>query len=144
MIDFNLGCYEMYNQVPTGMSPETVSWNQKLTDDGDKDKNNMDEDNSSLNRAGVEILLAHVLPPTDKTVQTSSRHIKPIESNGTMDFFVSNHEAHNILRPETIESIYILYQITGKPIYREMGWKMFQSLEKWCKVESGGYTSLVN
>lgn len=46
------------------------------------------------------------------------------------------------LRPETVESMMILWRITKKPIYREMGWKVFQSLEKHCKIASGGYSGL--
>ncbi|KAI9274433.1 glycoside hydrolase [Phascolomyces articulosus] len=47
------------------------------------------------------------------------------------------------LRPETIESIYILYRITGDPKYQEYGWEIFQSLEKYCKTEAA-YSSIFN
>jgi mannosyl-oligosaccharide alpha-1,2-mannosidase len=32
--------------------------------------------------------------------------------------------------PEAIESIFILYRITGDPSLQESGWKMFQAIEK--------------
>jgi mannosyl-oligosaccharide alpha-1,2-mannosidase len=48
--------------------------------------------------------------------------------------------AYYLLRPETVESFYILYTITGDPIYREWGWEIFQSIEKYCKTEIA-YTS---
>jgi mannosyl-oligosaccharide alpha-1,2-mannosidase len=41
------------------------------------------------------------------------------------------------LRPETIESLFILYRITGKQNYREMAWDIFQSIEKHCQNENG-------
>lgn len=47
-----------------------------------------------------------------------------------------------ILRPETIESIFILYRVTGDPMYREWGWEMFEAIEKHCKVPGGGYSGL--
>lgn len=46
-----------------------------------------------------------------------------------------------ILRPEVIESLYYLNKLTGDPIYREWGWEIFQSLEKYCKSRYG-YASL--
>lgn len=39
-----------------------------------------------------------------------------------------------LLRPETVESIYILYRITGDPKYQEYGWDIFQAIEKYCKT----------
>ena len=42
-----------------------------------------------------------------------------------------------MLRPEVVESLYVLHQLTGHPIYREWGWKMFQSIERYCKLPYG-------
>jgi len=42
-----------------------------------------------------------------------------------------------ILRPELIESLFYLYRVTDKPIYRERAWLIFRSLEQYCKVPSG-------
>mmetsp|Transcript_24169 Transcript_24169/g.52223 ORF Transcript_24169/g.52223 Transcript_24169/m.52223 type:complete len:770 (-) Transcript_24169:483-2792(-) len=46
-----------------------------------------------------------------------------------------------ILRPETVEAFYYLNKLTGDPIYREWGWEVFQSIEKYCKTKYG-YGSL--
>ena len=35
-----------------------------------------------------------------------------------------------ILRPEAIESVFIMYRITGDNKWREKGWQMFQSIQK--------------
>ncbi|GBG67510.1 hypothetical protein CBR_g643 [Chara braunii] len=51
------------------------------------------------------------------------------------DFMVGT--PYNILRPETVESLMILYRVTKKPIYRDWGWNIFQSFEKKCKAEVG-------
>ena len=45
--------------------------------------------------------------------------------------------AQNLLRPETVESLMILYRATGNNKYREWGWEIFQAFEKHCKVEAG-------
>ncbi|KKY16986.1 putative glycosyl hydrolase family 47 protein [Phaeomoniella chlamydospora] len=39
-----------------------------------------------------------------------------------------------ILRPEAIESIFILYRITGDPALRETAWKMFETIDKHTKT----------
>ena len=46
--------------------------------------------------------------------------------------------------PETIESLLIAYRLTGDDRYREHGWKIFQSIEKYCRLESGGYVSILD
>ncbi|EFC49077.1 predicted protein [Naegleria gruberi] len=49
-----------------------------------------------------------------------------------------------LLRPETVESIFIMYRVTGDEKYREWGWKIFQAIESKCKIASGGYSGLRN
>ncbi|TMW63372.1 hypothetical protein Poli38472_002313 [Pythium oligandrum] len=44
---------------------------------------------------------------------------------------------HYELRPETVESLYVLYQVTGDRIYQEWGWNIFSSIEKHCRVSYG-------
>ncbi|KAL1924216.1 uncharacterized protein VTP21DRAFT_7251 [Calcarisporiella thermophila] len=41
-----------------------------------------------------------------------------------------------ILRPETIESLFYFYRLTGNPKYQDMGWQIFNSIEKYCKTSS--------
>ena len=35
-------------------------------------------------------------------------------------------DAHNLLRPETVESLWYMYHLTGNKTYQEWGWKIFQ------------------
>jgi len=35
-----------------------------------------------------------------------------------------------MLSPETAESLFVLHQVTGNPIYREWGWQIYQAIEK--------------
>ncbi|BGP30573.1 mannosyl-oligosaccharide alpha-1,2-mannosidase [Rhodotorula toruloides] len=51
-------------------------------------------------------------------------------------------DARNILRPETAESLFVAYRVTGDPIYRSWGWTIFQAFEKHCKLPAGGYASI--
>ncbi|KAI0640197.1 glycoside hydrolase [Trametes polyzona] len=54
------------------------------------------------------------------------------------------YDARYILRPETIESLFIAYRLTGDQRYRDYGWQIFQAIEKHCKIETGGYASILN
>ena len=47
------------------------------------------------------------------------------------------------LRPEIVETFFILNQLTGDPVYREWGWEIFMSIEKFCKTKYG-YGSYAN
>ncbi|KAG9065264.1 hypothetical protein KI688_002587 [Linnemannia hyalina] len=47
------------------------------------------------------------------------------------------------LRPETVESLFILYRITGEGKYQEYAWEIVQSIEKQCRTKDG-YSGLVN
>ncbi|KAG0186223.1 maturation of Asn-linked oligosaccharides protein, partial [Apophysomyces sp. BC1034] len=47
------------------------------------------------------------------------------------------------LRPETAESLFYFYRLTGNSTYQDMAWNMFQAIEKYCKTPSG-YTSVSN
>lgn len=54
------------------------------------------------------------------------------------------YDARYILRPETVESIFLAYRLTGKSRYRKLGWQIFQSIQKHCRLEGGGYASILN
>jgi mannosyl-oligosaccharide alpha-1,2-mannosidase len=47
------------------------------------------------------------------------------------------------LRPEHVESLFVLYRKTGDPIYQDMAWDIFESIERHCKT-TFGYQGLAN
>ncbi|KAF8907715.1 glycoside hydrolase family 47 protein [Gymnopilus junonius] len=55
-----------------------------------------------------------------------------------------SYDSRYILRPETIESLFIAYRLTGNQKYRDHGWKIFQAIEKFCRADTGGYISILN
>jgi len=65
------------------------------------------------------------------------------DPESTKDFFVKPNDAHYLLRPETVESLWYLYYFSGNKTYQDWGWKIFQGIETYCKV-SGGYTTISN
>lgn len=52
-------------------------------------------------------------------------------------------DAHNLERPETVESLFYLYRITGDKKYQDWGWKIFQSFQKYTRLPEG-YSSIGN
>jgi len=64
-------------------------------------------------------------------------------SSSSSDFYVKPNDAHYLLRPETIESLWYLYYVTGNKTYQDWGWNIFQGIEKYTKVKHG-YTTISN
>jgi endoplasmic reticulum Man9GlcNAc2 1,2-alpha-mannosidase len=61
------------------------------------------------------------------------------------DFTVKPSDRHNLQRPETVESLFYMWRITGEQKYRDWGWEMFKSFMNYTAVEhGGGFTSLSN
>ncbi|KAI9285624.1 glycoside hydrolase [Umbelopsis sp. AD052] len=58
-------------------------------------------------------------------------------------FYFSPREASYDLRPETVESLFYFYRITGDKSYQDKAWKIFQAIEKYCRTPVG-YSSLIN
>ena len=61
---------------------------------------------------------------------------------GISELYVHSNDRHNLLRPEYIESLFYLYHTTKKEVYREQGRQIFDAFIKYCRVESGGYTTI--
>ena len=70
-----------------------------------------------------------------------------LEADPSQDIIVKSRDAHNLQRPETVESLFVMWRITGDVTYREWGWKIFKAFLKHTAVgEDGkdGFTSLDN
>uniref|UniRef100_A0A673IXD6 alpha-1,2-Mannosidase n=1 Tax=Sinocyclocheilus rhinocerous TaxID=307959 RepID=A0A673IXD6_9TELE len=67
-----------------------------------------------------------------------------LQSNNGRDIDVKPADRHNLLRPETIESLFYMYRFTKDSKYRDWGWDILQSFNKYTRVPSGGYTSISN
>jgi hypothetical protein len=61
------------------------------------------------------------------------------------DMMVKPSDAHNLQRPETVESLFMMWRVTGDERYREWGWEMFESFIKHTRgPEDTGFTSISN
>ncbi|KAM5439196.1 putative mannosyl-oligosaccharide 1,2-alpha-mannosidase [Microsporum canis] len=114
------GCIWAYKSMPTGVMPETYravtcmdehagcSWNIR-------EWLNSDEDNQQ---------------PIDELKQRA-------KEKGIYPGFrlISDPTYH--LRPEAIESVFILYRITGDTALQDKGWEMFTAIDKISKTKIG-------
>jgi len=63
-------------------------------------------------------------------------------NQGNNEIHAKQSDAFDILRPETVESLFYLYRITGDTTYQDWGWEIAQAIDEYAKVPSGGYSSL--
>ncbi|KAJ7156812.1 glycoside hydrolase [Mycena crocata] len=66
---------------------------------------------------------------------------KPVSSAASRDYRAD--KTTYLLRPESVESFYILWRTTGAEIWRERGWAVFEAIEKHARMDKG-YASIVN
>lgn len=71
----------------------------------------------------------------------TSAEISPPNSK-TRDYRANN--SGYFLRPETVESFYILWRATGDIIWRERGWKVFEALLESAQTANGAFASIKN
>ena len=57
---------------------------------------------------------------------------------------MSKVTGYNILRPEVVESIFMLYRTTNDTLYRDMGWSIFQAFETYSKVSPTPLSSILS
>ncbi|KAF8990982.1 glycoside hydrolase, partial [Cyathus striatus] len=45
--------------------------------------------------------------------------------------------------PETVELLFFAYRLTGDKKYCEQGWRIFQAINKYCKLPEGGCATIL-
>lgn len=58
-----------------------------------------------------------------------------LERESKTGYSVSN--AKFSLRPEMVESLFLLWRLTHEQKYRDRGWAVLASLQKHCRTDSG-------
>ena len=51
-------------------------------------------------------------------------------------------DGHSLLRPEYVESLFILWRVTGEQRWRDWGWDAAVAIQKHARVDGGGYASV--
>ncbi|CAI4216685.1 unnamed protein product [Parascedosporium putredinis] len=110
-------CWATYKYMATGLAAEITHFN--------------------VNKPPLSEGAAHPTPP-------STLDGADLDAPWRADFIVKPADAHNLQRPETVESLVYMWRITKDVKYREWGWEMFMSFMDHTAVEDGGFSSLTN
>ena len=51
-------------------------------------------------------------------------------------------DGHSLLRPEYVESLFVLWRVTGEQKWRDWGWDVAMAIQKHARVPKGGYASV--
>lgn len=108
-------CWGMYKVNPTGLAPEIAHF--------------------------------HIHDPplleTDHLVAPLDHLSDDPDAAWRSDYIIKPNDRHNLQRPETVESLFYMWRITGDETYRVWGWEMFKSFVEHTDIGSGGgFTSL--
>ncbi|RLW00351.1 hypothetical protein DV515_00008990 [Chloebia gouldiae] len=71
-------------------------------------------------------------------------HFNLHAQKGHKDIEIKPADRHNLLRPETVESLFYMYRFTGDKKYQDWGWEILQNFNRYTRVPTGGYTSINN
>jgi mannosyl-oligosaccharide alpha-1,2-mannosidase len=105
------GCVWAYNNSVTGIMPETFTAVPCITDDG-----------GQCEWDGLKWQAeTHPLQQTCVTSNCNSNHPFP-------PGFLAVKDASYKLRPEAIESVFIMWRLSGDEKWRDIGWTMFESI----------------
>lgn len=111
-------CWAMYAVTATGLSPEIV-WFES------------EQANLRPRPSGR---------PSPSLFKSRSTNDK---SSWGKDYIIKPLDAHNLQRPETVESLFLMYRVTNDPIYRKWGYEIFKALQAHTLVSDWqGHTSL--
>ncbi|CCM04172.1 uncharacterized protein FIBRA_06334 [Fibroporia radiculosa] len=118
-------CWMTYADQPSGLGPDEVNMVPMPKSDENP-------------RGGLWVDHLERWERTRSPVPPGLERVPPL-LQGERDY--SMRKPGYFLRPEAVESMYLLWRITGDEAWRERGWAVFQALERETKTSSG-YASL--
>lgn len=143
-------CVHMYRTSKTGLSPEKwtfhegKAWNPKTYE---PDNYWSTEKNKVANQKELDEAVSGLGNSIGKQVSalfdhwSSSFNAKEQTDSRLKGIFVS--DGSYLLRPETVESLFVLYRITGDRKYQDYGWDIWLAIEEYCKTPSA-YSAVRN
>lgn len=122
-------CWTLYADSPTGLSPdEVIISTGSASDDGSQWDGLWATHLAQWEQSG-----ARGDPPglrvAEPVLDANQREYQPTK-------------AAYLLRPETVESLYLLWRTTGDVVWRERGWAIFAALLNETRVEDSGFASI--
>jgi mannosyl-oligosaccharide alpha-1,2-mannosidase len=115
------GCIWAYDNSPNGIMPELFTvmpcpsnydcaWDEKIWH--------------------KSLFAANPSAKINTDAERAARAKEIIATRRVSPGFTGIDDRRYILRPEAIESVFIMYRITGKQMYADAAWRMFQAVEK--------------
>ncbi len=121
------GCVWAYNAMPSGLMPETfhlIACQVGTNEPSTPEKCVWTED-----KWYEAVAKKHTASTDNAHLSAVEWGRKIVERGGLYAGFTDHGDNRYILRPEAIESIFIMYRITGLQKYQDIAWKMFQSID---------------
>ncbi|KAK2624587.1 hypothetical protein QTJ16_005780 [Diplocarpon rosae] len=120
------GCIWAYDSSANGIMPEICTllpcpknddcrWDEKIW-------------HTALNRNSA---FTRVTTEAEKTLHAQN----VIRDSRLPPGFTAIDDRRYILRPEAIESVFLMYRITGKQMYADAAWRMFQAVERISRTD---------
>ncbi|KAJ7625647.1 glycoside hydrolase family 47 protein [Roridomyces roridus] len=144
-------CYTLYADQPTGLGPEGVQFRFTGSPKWGPDANGTWADGGGRRwideveawRAAPSLWSGRALPPgvTEDAKPIVWTEEERRKGGVRRDYGV--RMTSYLLRPETVESLYIMWRVTGETRWREMGWQIFEAIERETRTESG-YASVAS
>ncbi|XP_032564245.1 endoplasmic reticulum mannosyl-oligosaccharide 1,2-alpha-mannosidase isoform X2 [Chiroxiphia lanceolata] len=105
--------------------------------------NGLDADHMKLAEALIETCY-QMYAQVETGLSPEIVHFNLHAQKGHKDVEIKPADRHNLLRPETVESLFYMYRFTGDKKYQDWGWEILQNFNKYTRVPTGGYTSINN
>ncbi|ETN39639.1 uncharacterized protein HMPREF1541_05865 [Cyphellophora europaea CBS 101466] len=125
------GCIWAYNATPSGLMPETFHV-VPCAKGIDADTSGCEWDDGKYFAAVTKQLGG---ADDDPSVNPVERGKILAKEKKLVAGFTAHGDSRYILRPEAIESVFILYRITGERRYQEDAWRMWQSIDKATRTD---------
>ncbi|KAI9453038.1 seven-hairpin glycosidase [Lactarius psammicola] len=125
-------CWMLYADSPSGLAPDKVTMRPKS--------------NTGIASPIGKLWVTHLEQWEQSGGQGDPPGVppaEPVRGTGRPSGYTPLRRSY-LLRPETVESFYLLWRTTGDEVWRERGWEVFEALEREARVEGGGYACLKN
>lgn len=108
-------CYVSYADQPCGLGPDEMVMDPWLTNDGSSGR-------------WIDHVNAWKEEGKPGGVPPGLHEPPPVKGGGIRDYRIKKNDY--LLRPEVVESLYLMWRTTGDERWRERGWEIFQAIEK--------------
>ncbi|KAI6101362.1 glycoside hydrolase family 47 protein [Pisolithus sp. B1] len=115
-------CYVSYADQPCGLGADEMVMDPWLINDGSSGR-------------WIDHVNAWIEEGRPGGVPPGLHEPPPVKGGGTRDYRIKKNDY--LLRPEVVESLYLMWRTTGDERWRERGWEIFQAIEKHARTAYG-------